>query len=205
VSTSWITRSFLTRTPQCLDLLNTLVVRGGQPMDLLPSFDSLVDWLVEASLLDATERAEFVEQWGNQSGGEEALEVALQLREAVRDLADLLILECPMNEALVERLNTLLKQLPAIIRLTVDESGVIRRLEPIFEGPVGLLHPVAVSAVELATVLDGSRVGRCEGDECLLYFYDLTRNRSRRWCSMDRCGARAKSAAYYRRQQSASD
>jgi predicted RNA-binding Zn ribbon-like protein len=33
----------------------------------------------------------------------------------------------------------------------------------------------------------------------LRYFYDVSKNQTRRWCSMDVCGNRAKVAAYYHR------
>ena len=42
---------------------------------------------------------------------------------------------------------------------------------------------------------------RQEGENCVRYFYDTTKNRRRRWCSMDGCGSRAKAAAYYRRRK----
>jgi predicted RNA-binding Zn ribbon-like protein len=42
-----------------------------------------------------------------------------------------------------------------------------------------------------------SRVKSCP--TCGWFFLDLSKNRSRRWCSMDTCGAVAKSRRYYRR------
>jgi predicted RNA-binding Zn ribbon-like protein len=38
---------------------------------------------------------------------------------------------------------------------------------------------------------------------CGWFFMDLSKNRSRRWCSMDTCGAVAKSRRYYRRLKAA--
>jgi predicted RNA-binding Zn ribbon-like protein len=35
-----------------------------------------------------------------------------------------------------------------------------------------------------------------------LYFYDTTKNHTRRWCSMTGCGNRAKAAAFYERKKS---
>jgi predicted RNA-binding Zn ribbon-like protein len=45
------------------------------------------------------------------------------------------------------------------------------------------------------------RVKACPGDACNYAFYDQTRNNSRQWCSMSRCGSRAKMRAYRARQQ----
>jgi predicted RNA-binding Zn ribbon-like protein len=66
-----------------------------------------------------------------------------------------------------------------------------------------LLVPVAESAAWLLTRGEPGLVRRCDGEHCVLHFYDATKNRTRRWCSMDGCGSRAKAAAYYRRRRSA--
>ncbi|MBV9596829.1 MAG: CGNR zinc finger domain-containing protein [Chloroflexi bacterium] len=38
------------------------------------------------------------------------------------------------------------------------------------------------------------RLKACPGDACSCAFYDQTRNNSREWCSMTRCGSRAEEA-----------
>ena len=60
----------------------------------------------------------------------------------------------------------------------------------------------AVTAVGLAVVMgDGrwERVHVCEGDRCRDVFVDMSRNRSRRFCSPEVCGNRASVGAYRRR------
>jgi predicted RNA-binding Zn ribbon-like protein len=41
-----------------------------------------------------------------------------------------------------------------------------------------------------------SRLKICPADDCQWAFYDASRNRSRRWCSMDVCGNRSKVRAF---------
>lgn len=43
------------------------------------------------------------------------------------------------------------------------------------------------------------RVRRCGHPDCVLYFFDTSRNGTRRWCSMDACGNRAKAGRHYAR------
>jgi predicted RNA-binding Zn ribbon-like protein len=43
------------------------------------------------------------------------------------------------------------------------------------------------------------RVRQCEGPACILYFLDASRNRSRRWHSMEGCGNRQKASRHYAR------
>ncbi len=46
------------------------------------------------------------------------------------------------------------------------------------------------------------RVRTCAAPDCEALYLDTSRNRSRRWCSMEKGGARAKASAYYRRHRS---
>jgi predicted RNA-binding Zn ribbon-like protein len=48
-----------------------------------------------------------------------------------------------------------------------------------------------------------ARLKACPGEACNYAFYDGTRNNSRTWCAMARCGSRAKMRAYRERQRSA--
>jgi predicted RNA-binding Zn ribbon-like protein len=62
-----------------------------------------------------------------------------------------------------------------------------------------LFSSLARDMIEVATGQLASRVKRCEGANCAIPFVDTSRPGSRRWCSMDRCGNRAKVAAHRRR------
>jgi predicted RNA-binding Zn ribbon-like protein len=61
-------------------------------------------------------------------------------------------------------------------------------------GPLG---PVVQSAVDLLTAGPHDRLKACPG--CGFLFLDESKNRSRRWCSMDDCGAAEKMRRYVRR------
>ncbi|PIF16822.1 MULTISPECIES: ABATE domain-containing protein [unclassified Acidovorax] len=65
----------------------------------------------------------------------------------------------------------------------------------------GLLEPIAQALVEILTVVPPESVRCCEADDCTLLFYDSTKSRRRRWCSMAGCGNRMKVAAFRSRQK----
>ena len=78
------------------------------------------------------------------------------------------------------------RQVPVIREITAENAGdALLRLR-IVEAAVALL----VSDAML-------RVKSCP--TCGWLFLDVSKNRSRRWCSMDTCGAVAKARRYYRR------
>lgn len=56
---------------------------------------------------------------------------------------------------------------------------------------------IADKAIALLNSPQVARVKSCPG--CGWFFLDSSKNQSRRWCSMETCGASAKSKAYYRR------
>jgi predicted RNA-binding Zn ribbon-like protein len=64
--------------------------------------------------------------------------------------------------------------------------------------------PVVASAVELLRAGPVERVKRCPSDGgCSWLFVDATKNRSRRWCSMDDCGSDVKARRQTARRRAA--
>ncbi|MBN9612642.1 MAG: CGNR zinc finger domain-containing protein [Actinobacteria bacterium] len=64
--------------------------------------------------------------------------------------------------------------------------------------PRAMLATIAQDAVALFST-PGGRIRQCAASDCRLIFFDASRAGSRRWCSMKRCGNRAKTRAHYRR------
>ena len=62
-----------------------------------------------------------------------------------------------------------------------------------------LLAAIARSAAELVSEGASARLRVCSNPSCGLLFYDNSRTRRRRWCSMSLCGNRHKVAAFSRR------
>ncbi len=64
------------------------------------------------------------------------------------------------------------------------------------------LSVLAREAVELFAQDPTDRIRECAADDCDLVFYDESRSNNRRWCSMQRCGNRAKVRAHRARTNS---
>lgn len=101
------------------------------------------------------------------------------------------------------------------------DRGVIRHLNRLTDGLIlkigfgpdggALLRPAAAQGVARAlgqmllivldSVSDGSwwRLKSCSESNCQWAFYDSSKNRSGRWCSMTVCGSREKARAYRKR------
>jgi predicted RNA-binding Zn ribbon-like protein len=72
--------------------------------------------------------------------------------------------------------------------------GTIRRPAATAEQALGTLAHEAV--LLFGGPLAGGRIRVCGADDCGLLFVDRSRPGRRRWCSMERCGNRAKTRSY---------
>ena len=183
----------------CLDFVNTEPVQSGERVELLGGFADLARWLGEAGLLPTQAARLAAARWDGTAEGREVFREALKLRGSLRAGAERLAAGKPVGGEIVQVVNRVLAYRPAYSRLVRAGKRYVSRLEPVSTSPLQLLVPVAESAAWLLEHGETSLVHRCEGPRCVLLFYDTTRNKSRRWCSMEGCGSRAKAAAYYRR------
>ena len=59
-----------------------------------------------------------------------------------------------------------------------------------------VLSGMAREVTQLFSADRADRIRECSADDCQLVFYDESRSNNRRWCSMQRCGNRAKVRAH---------
>jgi predicted RNA-binding Zn ribbon-like protein len=125
------------------------------------------------------------------------LELALRLQAAIWGVADALIDRRPVPEGDREVLNELAAHQSLVPKLL---PGPTRTWVGV-QGARSLLSSIARDAIDVLGGPRGARLKRCEGSRCALLFVDTSRSGRRRWCSMERCGNRAKVAAYRRRRK----
>jgi predicted RNA-binding Zn ribbon-like protein len=182
-----------------LDLVNTEPMQRGQRVDLLGNFEDLVDWLEASGAVTAEAGRRAKQRWDGTGQGNLAFREAIRLREVLRRTAERLAGGKSADEVTVTAINKVLASRPVFPQLAREGKHYVTRLEPLSDAAPHLLVPVAESAAWLLEHGDRSLLRRCENPDCVLFFYDTTKNKRRRWCSMDTCGSRAKAAAYYRR------
>jgi predicted RNA-binding Zn ribbon-like protein len=166
-----------------LDFLATFGDRPGRGVERLSEPDDLSRWLTEAGIAELPEVSA------------DTLNDARALREAtwrVLDAARTGKRGAPSDIGLLNdwaRQPTPVPQIGrAFKRTTVGPDAV-----------TGALAEIARESVELVTGSDLQRVRSCAG--CSLVFIDRSRPGRRRWCSMERCGNRDKTARYREKRQ----
>jgi predicted RNA-binding Zn ribbon-like protein len=172
----------------CLDFIRTLRYRGtAEAVEELPDAQALAAWVRLCGPVDLTD------------GSAADVVAAQRLREAVYKLIvaarDGGLAE--NQSAARDRVNRAAAQ-PVPVPV-LDASGRLtwRADEPV----TATLALVARDALDLVTSTAIERVRACAGPDCKALFLDTSRPGSRRWCSMDTCGNRAKKEALRARAQ----
>lgn len=158
--------------PLALDLLNTRWMSGDGPQDLLVDLDGLRIWLRTNSLDDRC------------AADEKTREALVAARDAIHRA---------VKDSQIEDINAVLRR--GAIRRSLLAGGPVDTAE--VAEPQWL--PGWLAADDLLTLLAESpdRIKQCAHLQCVLFFYDTSKNGARRWHSMATCGNRAKAARHY--------
>jgi predicted RNA-binding Zn ribbon-like protein len=141
-------------------------------------------WIVEAGLAEEAPPT-----------GPAALTYARRLRESVYRVVSPGRVEQAMDPADIELINTAARRTPPTPRFEPET----RRIRWSTGSYTAGLAAVARDAIDLLAGDQLRRVRECAAADCSLLFLDTSRPGARRWCSMARCGNRAKVSAAYRR------
>ncbi len=163
--------------PVALDLVNTVWREHGEPVDQLDDLEAVRAWLAEHGL-----------------PGDDDLE---GVRDRLRQARD--ALRAALEEGDFRRLNVVLGR--------GATRPMMRGAEPydvvVVEDPAWHAAWAATAAFARLIGERPDRVRKCAHPDCVLWFLDASKNGTRRWCSMEGCGNRAKVGRFNRRQKPA--
>ena len=186
-----------------LDLVNTvdwrLAPERADHVDLLPDDEVLLVWGHRVGLLSDDELEEGLRKLP--VGATSAREKTVALREVLYSIfARVAGGEAPEDDDL-GRLRDAFTDAVAHATLRSTSEGALGWAFERGDVLDRVRWAVAASAVDLLTTGDLGRVKQCLDSGCGWLFLDLSKNASRRWCSMQGCGARAKMRRQYRRKK----
>lgn len=164
------------------------------------SWTEFVDFLVDSKVVGEERGMRLESLEGSEPGAVDAVLLKiLRLRECVRAIFSAVEEGREFPKAWVAPINEVLRITEGHDELVAREGRW--RLEFIGResGLEWLLAAIARSAAELIVEGQNAPVKRCANSGCRLFFYDDSRTRRRRWCSMAVCGNRHKVAAFLRR------
>ena len=150
-------------------------------------------------MINGAHATHLLREWGETKQARRMADAAREFREDLRKAVMTWIAGRALPAAFVNRLNGFLQEHP--MRTKLQSRGKDSSTELWFEPqrPEDLLAPLVHAAAMLFATADRERVRKCS--HCVLLFLDISKKGTRRWCSMDLCGNRAKVAAYAARQR----
>ena len=185
----------------CLDYINTVEPRTGPvAREWLTGYPDLVEWARHGDLLDGTTADALLHAaMAQPAAAETAFRGAIDLREALFRVFAAIADGTAPADADLEVLRRAFAAATRHGRLVphadrFDWTWDAAASADLLDRP---WWPVVASALELLTHGPLDRIKQCPVDEgCSWLFLDATKNRSRRWCSMDDCGTTQKIRRY---------
>jgi len=188
-----------------LDFANTADWHASeQPEELLTSYAEFVSWSRQAGVLTEKQARRLLrEAVGRPDEALAVLKQAITLREAIYEIFAAVAHERSPQASDLATLNSALSEALAHSQIVPTETGYGWQWageEDALDRP---LWSIARSAADLLTSDELQRVGQCADDRgCGWLFLDTSRNHTRRWCSIEDCGNRAKARRHYERKRS---
>jgi len=170
-----------------LDLPATVRRRASELEDVLAPVGAPSRWLRDAGLIP---------ELPNLSPGQE--KELVKLREAIWAVADAASDERPLPAAAVAKLNQAAAHPLAVPKLDA-RSGTVKLIadDPFLTA----LATIARDSIDLIGSPLRTHIKACGQPDCRMLFLDMSRSSRRRWCSMDRCGSRAKGETFRQRRK----
>ena len=163
----------------------------GVNIEGFQSPEELKAWLVAHELVEPTEPVHPTD-----------LQYTIETREALRRLL-LTNGGEPPDEQAVETVNRAATRGQLTLRFDIDGGSGLKPVARGVDGAIGTILAVAFAAMAEGS---WSRLKVCPEETCRVAFYDHSKNRSRRWCSMEVCGNRTKVRSYrHRKLETATD
>jgi predicted RNA-binding Zn ribbon-like protein len=185
----------LTGGALCLDLANTLDRRKTpSPRERLGRYQDLVAWGRQAGALSESRADALLRRAAAQpKPAATTLRRVRDAREAIFGIFSALARAEAAPAPDVARLNAALRTALGRRLLQARPAGGFGWTWDTAETSLDeVLWPALLSAAELLTGAERTRVRECASDTCAWLFLDRSKNASRRWCDMAVCGNRAK-------------
>lgn len=185
----------------CLDFINTVNdYTKEESFDFLTNYYDVLNWSEKVSLVPSSKRKElksYVHKHPEQA--KNAFNYLIEGRNTLYELFFTIAQNKIPNQTTQDNFNIYLTEAMGHLHLKVIQP---HNIQPQWEDCDDLKYPIYLiikSAYDLLTSDMLDRVKEC--GECGWLFLDQSKNKSRKWCSMDTCGSNVKAKRYYHRRK----
>ena len=185
-----------------LDFVNTVsgYIRGDLVEDKFGNYGDLIAWALTHEMINEAEARRLLSGAAKRPGkAKEVLERGRTQRMAIYRVFSAVSDGRAPDPAALDAINTELAAAMQNARVEPEGEGFRWGWRNFGAELESVLWPVAKSAADLLVSHKLERVSTCQGETCGWLFLDMSKNHSRRWCSMSDCGNTAKARRHYHR------
>lgn len=183
----------------CLDFINTVHDRSvEEPFDYISDYRKLLEWSLKVESLSVSEKKRLEKNAkADRKKANREHENVIKARGVLYDFfLPIAQNKTPADNSQAE-FNSLLRQTMSQIELKLEDHFEVSQGWKNRSDLAYPLYPVIKSAYDLLTMDKLDRVKECGA--CGWLFLDQSKNKSRKWCSMESCGSNVKAKRYYYR------
>lgn len=182
----------------CLDFINTIGNRFEEPnICYLPTNDEVLKWAKRIKLFSSKELNE-IKIYNSEYPdiAEKDHKKIINIRETLYQIFSAIANDLPPSGIVLKKFNKYLSEAFNNLRLAINKNRIVT--EDWQKENTGM-HQFQLLIIRSAYELLKSDllVTLKQCDKCGWLFLDRSKNRSRKWCSMDTCGSSEKSKKYY--------
>ena len=183
----------------CLDFVNTIHEYGAaDPREELESFEDLVAFANRAGTISVRD-AGILQRKAAKSPKEakQLLTTAREFRDSLYRIFSAVNAKREPSDQDWSLLNRLVSRVYRNVAIDKKGRNVFWTWREKESSLDRVLSPIVRSAAELLTSVKKRLVHECSSETCTWLFLDLSKNQTRRWCDMKKCGNRAKWHRHY--------
>jgi len=185
-----------------LDFVNTVHDRHEAPLrDLLQNYLDLVTWVYFADAINNSQKERLLQiglerlQEANQ-----IYDDSLNLRELLYDFIINMMNQVEVSPGNMQSINQWISKIFSNMKLAQLGNFFILDWKEENFGLESVLWPIIRAFTDLVTSEDTNHIKECSN--CGYLFVDSSKNKSRRWCSMEICGNREKARRHAKKTRS---
>lgn len=183
-----------------LDLCNTILLHNGSTYEFLETKADLKAWL--QGLSEISQDDQMLPQYSRKSAlaiPDKKFARFIALRGSLRDYFQAIVdQDSPARQKANTKINFFLKEISFKKQIFFSETKDVIQDHSKNTDQV-LVFMVASWLQAFLVNANRDRIKRCKNPNCSHFFYDISKNNSRHWCSMRSCGNLIKARAFYQR------
>lgn len=184
----------------CLDFINAVGWHPNESMcvEHLTSYSVFIQWCQKTEIINTEQASFFLEESRKRSvEADKVIKRVIELRKSVFRILLAVIAKDTPNEQDIDLLNSEIARVLPFSKLQYTDNQFIWKRAKETKNLDWMLSIIVNDIIELLTSNKLERLKVCDDDHCGWIFLDMSKNKSRRWCSMQDCGNRAKARRHY--------